>query len=102
MLSVALSNLGFNPPGFGSYVLTPSFCTCDINGGKSGPFTISQCILDTADTVNNLIALADQALRGADLDLLNTDHCLTYSDINSALDALNQGFDECRTSCPCQ
>jgi hypothetical protein len=29
------------------------------------------------------------------------DPCLTYSDINSALDALNNGFDECRTVCAC-
>lgn len=98
-LNVALSNLGANPPGLGTFVLTPSFCTCDGNGGIAGPFTISQCILDNAVTVNNLLALANQALRG--IPLSGIDPCLTYSDITSALDALNVGYDECRTTCSC-
>jgi hypothetical protein len=98
-LSVALSNLGANPTGFGSYQLAASFCTCQGMGTPSAPYTISQCILDNAATVNNLLLLADQALRGVNLSSI--DPCLTYSGINSALDALNQGFDECRTVCPC-
>ncbi len=98
-LSVALSNLGANPPGFGNYVLQSSFCTCDGQGGVGGPFAISQCILDNAVTVSNLQSLADQALRG--INLASIDPCLTFSAINSALDALNNGFDECRTGCAC-
>jgi hypothetical protein len=102
-LNVALSNLGAKPTGLGSFVLTASFCTCD--GGTAGPFTISQCVLDNAVTVNNLLVLANQALRG--INLAATYSCstpgdsLTYSDIASALDALNNGFDECRTVCSC-
>lgn len=98
-LSVALSDLGAKPTGLGDHQLAGSFCTCDGLGGQSGPFSISPCILDNAVTVDNLILLADQALRG--VSLAGIDVCLTYSDITSALDALNRGFDECRTVCPC-
>lgn len=97
-LSVSLSNLGAKPTGFGSYQLPASLCTCD-GADRVGPYAISQCVLDNALTVNDLIALADQALRGAPLNLI--DPCLTYSDITAALDALNKGFDECRTVCSC-
>jgi len=102
-LNIALSSAGANPPGLGSLILTPSFCTCD--GGTAGPFTIPQCVLDNAATVNNLLALANQALRG--INLAATYACstpgqfLTYSDITAALDALNNGFDACRTICSC-
>jgi hypothetical protein len=98
-LSVKLSNIGVNPTGFGNYVLESSFCTCDGIGGHFGPFTISQCILDNAQNVNDLIDLANLALRGA--NLASIDACLTYSDINAALTALNNGFDTCRTVCAC-
>jgi hypothetical protein len=49
--------------------------------------------------VNDLLTLANQALRG--INLAAIDPCLTYSGINSALDALNNGFDACRTVCDC-
>jgi hypothetical protein len=100
-LSVALSNSGANPTGFGTYQLAPSICTCDGNGGKAGPFTISSCILGAAGTVDDLLGLANQALRG--ISLGSIDSCLSngYGDITSALDALNRGFDECRTVCSC-
>jgi hypothetical protein len=61
--------------------------------------TISQCIVDNAINVNDLLTLANQALRGINLAVI--DPCLTYSGINEALSALNEGFDECRTVCPC-
>jgi hypothetical protein len=98
-LSVALSDSGANPTGFGNYQLVSEFCTCDGLGGLAGPFTIPQCILTNAVTVDDLITLADQALAGVPLGVI--DHCLTYSDITAALDALNRGFDECRTVCSC-
>jgi hypothetical protein len=98
-LSVALSNAGANPTGLGTLQLTPSICTCDGNGGKAGPYVISQCVLDNAGTVDDLLGLANQALRG--IPLATIDSCLSYSDIASALDALNNGFDECRTACSC-
>jgi hypothetical protein len=96
---VALSNSGANPPGLGTFVLPSSFCSCDANGGKTGPFTISQCILDNATTVNDLLSLANHVPAGE--PLANLDSCLTYSDIDGALDALNKGFDECRSVCDC-
>jgi hypothetical protein len=102
-LNVALSNLGANPPGLGDFQLPATFCTCDANGGRE-TFTIPQCILDNAVTVNNLLLLADQALRGVPLLQLDADapSCLTYSTIETALDQLNLGFDNCRTLCSCQ
>ena len=98
-LNVALSDSGANPTGFGNYQLSPSFCTCEDGGGPAGPFTIPASILLTQTTVDNLLLLADQALAGANLTTI--DPSLTYSDITSALDALNRGFDECRTVCDC-
>lgn len=98
-LSVALSNAGANPTGLGTHQLAPSICTCDGNGGKAGPYVISQCVLDNAGTVDDLLGLANQALRG--IPLATIDACLTYSGISSALDALNNGFDECRSACSC-
>jgi len=65
----------------------------------AGPFSLSACILANATTVNDLLVLANQALRGVPLSSI--DACLTYSDIDAALDALNNGFDECREFCPC-
>jgi len=56
-------------------------------------------VLDNAGTVDDLLGLANQALRG--IPLATIDSCLSYSDIASALDALNNGFDECRTACSC-
>jgi hypothetical protein len=96
-LNVAFSALGANPPGLGSYLLTSSFCTCDGTGGMTGPFTISQCILDNATTVGDLLSLANHVLAGESISMAGC----TYSDIDSALDALNNGFDECRTVCSC-
>lgn len=97
-LNVAMSNLGANPPGLGSHPLSASFCTCDGNGGHAGPFAIPQCALDAAGTVNDLLSLANHVLAGEALSDFGT---CTYSDIASALDALNNGFDECRTVCTC-
>ena len=98
-LSVALSNAGANPTGLGAFQLSASICTCDVNGVAGGPFAISQCVLDNAGTVDDLLGLANQALRG--IPLSSIDSCLTYPDISSALDAINKGFDECRTVCSC-
>lgn len=99
-LNVALSDNGFNPPGLSSLPLpsTP-FCTCAPSSATAGPFSFSTCILTNATTVNDLLVLANQALRGVPLSSI--DSCLTYSDIDAALDALNNGFDECREFCPC-
>ncbi len=98
-LSVGLSNSGANPTGLGGYGLPGSFCTCDALGGRIGPFPISQCIRDNATTVNNLLSLANQALRGIPLSMI--DPCLTKADIATTLNKLNHGFDRCRTVCSC-
>jgi hypothetical protein len=98
-LNVALSNSGANPPGLGSFMLGSSLCTCVGNGPPSSPFTFSSCILSNAATVNDLLSLANHALGGEPLTMI--DSCLTYSDIESALDTLNNGFDECKTVCDC-
>ena len=97
-LNVALSGLGANPPGLGSFVLPSSFCTCVGSGAPSAPFTISQCVLDNAPTVNDLLSLANHLLAGQSPSTIAP---CTYSDIDSALDALNKGFDGCRTICSC-
>src|SRR5262249_30093541 len=98
-LSVALSNLGANPTGLGSSPLTASFCTCNVVGDRFGPFTISQCIRENATTVNNLISLANQALRGISLGPI--DSCLSYGEIADALGTINRGFEQCRQVCSC-
>jgi hypothetical protein len=97
-LNVALSGKGLQPPGLKDYVLTTSFCTCDPNGGTASPFAISQCVLDNAPTVDDLLSLANHLLAGQSPATIAP---CTYSDIDSALDALNNGFDECRTICSC-
>src|SRR5262249_45558005 len=76
-LNVALSNSGANPPGLGTFVLPSSFCTCVGSGTPSAPFTISQCILDNATTVNDLLSLANHVLGGEPLSMLGSP-CLTY------------------------
>jgi hypothetical protein len=90
-----------NPPGLGGFVLPSSLCSCVGNGPPSSPFTISSCILNDVGvvTVNDLLSLANHVLGG---ELPSTfAPCLTYSDIDSALDALNNAFDECKTVCDC-
>lgn len=99
-LNIALSDNGFNPPGLSSLLLpTAPFCTCAPSSAAAGPFAISACILANATTADDLLVLANQALRGVPLTSIDT--CLSYSDITAALDALNTGFDECRGFCPC-
>jgi hypothetical protein len=99
-LSVKLSNSGANPPGLASLALpVGDFCTCGTNPTTAGPFSISACVLENAGTVGDLLSLANQALRG--VNLFQIDPCLTYSDIQAALNAINVGFDVCRELCSC-
>ena len=46
--------------------------------------------------MNDLLSLANRALRGEPLTPI--DPCLTHSDIESALDTLNKGLDECKSA----
>ena len=94
-LGVKLSGVGATPPGLGNLSLTNT-CHC---GGGGHAFTLSSCILNNASTVNQLLALANQALRGINLALI--DPCLTYSGISDALAAINEGLDECAQVCSC-
>jgi hypothetical protein len=98
-LNVKLSNIGATPPNLASLALpTDPFCTCGV-GPTAGPFTVPASVLATVTSVGDLEALADQALGGASLAVIAPG--VTYSDITAALDAINKGFDECRTICPC-
>ena len=99
-LSVALSNSGANPPGLAHQALA-ALCTCDGNGPPSSPFSFSACILSNATTVTDLLSLANRALGGEPLNTIDSSGCLSYSDIETALDTLNQGLDECKTVCNC-
>ena len=98
-LNIKLSNSGAKPSGLRDQLLPPSpFCT------TQGQFAFDQCILDNAKTVDDLRTLADQALAGIPFtDIENpADPCLTYSEIDTALDTVNKAFDGCASieSCP--
>jgi hypothetical protein len=100
-LSTALSNIGANPPGLGALQLAQlasPFCTCAGSGRATFP-ALPACILGNAATVQDLVVLADRALGGVPLGMI--DSCLTYSLINDALDTINNAFDACRQLCPC-
>jgi hypothetical protein len=97
-LSIALSNGIANPAGLHDQLLPSGpFCT------TKGQFAFDQCILDNAGTVGDLLNLANQALSGVPLTALDNplDPCLTYSEIESALDTVNMAFDECASEEPC-
>lgn len=91
-LAVALSNIGAAPPGLGSFVLPTHLCT------TLGTFTIDPDIANGVTTVSDLLVIADQALR--DASLYNSPP-ITRSDINTALAAVNLGFDACGSVVPC-
>jgi hypothetical protein len=91
-LAVALSDIGATPPGLGSFVLPSELCT------TKGTFTIDPAIANGVTTVSDLLVMADQALR--DPTSFNTPP-ITRSDINTALSAINLGFDACASVVPC-
>ncbi|HLK11640.1 MAG TPA: hypothetical protein VKW76_09680 [Candidatus Binatia bacterium] len=102
-LSTALSNIGANPPGLGGLALAPlgsPFCTC-AGGGPTAFSALPACILSNAATVQDLIVLGDRALGGVPLTAIDSSGRLTYSGIESALDTINNAFDQCRQLCPC-
>jgi hypothetical protein len=96
-LSIKLSNIGATPAGL-SGVRLPRypFCTCDAQGAKAGPFNVPSSVTDVADTVGDLVALGNQALRGVPLNAP-----LTYIDIADALDVMITSFHDCREGCSC-
>ena len=102
-LNASLSSLP-NPPvpaGLSDMQLPVGpFCTCDANNAVAGPFEVPSIISNLpVVTVSDLLALANAALQGTPLSVY--DSLLTYGDITAALDAINKGFDTCRSVCPC-
>jgi len=84
----------------GQYMTTVDATPCDtpnaVPSGSPSVRTISQTVINylgANNTVNDLLALANQALCGA---LTPGPGVPTLSDINGAVDAFNEGFDECR------
>jgi hypothetical protein len=97
-LSITLSGIGANPTGLHDQLLPAGpFCT------TKGKFAFDQCILDNAGNVGDLLNLANQALAGIDFTLFQNplDPCLTFSEIESALDTVNMAFDGCQSIEPC-
>ena len=85
-----------------TFVLPSSFCTQqDQQSAINGPFVIPQSVLGAlsnlslTQTVGGLLELANRALAG-----LGTGGA-TLSNINDAMNAINVGFDECRTVATC-
>jgi hypothetical protein len=99
--TVALSlNVRFDP-NLADFKLVPSFCT----QGSSGvimKFTISSAVLKALEklklpqTVSGLLELANGALAAQPTE------GASLSNINSAVDAINNGFDQCRSVVSCQ
>jgi hypothetical protein len=84
----------------GQYMTTQDASPCDsVNAQPTGSpsvHTIPQSVLNelgSNNTVNDLLQLANDALCGA---YVPSPGHPTLSDINSALSAFNEGFDECR------
>ena len=83
----------------GIYMSTIASTGCDTSAMPTGTlsvYNIPQTVityLGSNNTVNDLIALANAALCGSYVPSAGQP---TLGDINKALDALNQGFDECR------
>jgi len=91
-LAVALSAIGATPPGLGSFVLPTRLCT------TRGTFATNPAIANGVLTVADLLVMADQALRDPSAF---TGPPITRSDIDTALSAINLGFDQCGTVVPC-
>jgi hypothetical protein len=89
-LAVALSALEATPPGLATFVLPPQLCT------TAGTFTISPALANGVRTVSDLLLMADQALRDP-----NAFTGSQRSDLTNALEAVNQGFDECQSVLAC-
>mgnify|MGYP003336832727 CR=1 FL=1 len=83
----------------GTYMTTQDADGCGptaVPAGNPSVSVIPQSVityLGANNTINDLIALANAALCGAYVPSAGTP---TLGDINKALDAFNQGFDECR------
>jgi c-di-GMP-binding flagellar brake protein YcgR len=92
--------------GLGSYELTNTFATVDVECGTDTPipdstqiFNVSQNVIDYLEwnggaTVSNLFILANKALGGENIG------SLSHSEVEQAVDAINKGFDTCRMQVP--
>ena len=107
-LAVALSgDLNLDEDRLGNLILpTVSFCTQGLTAGGdgilgtsddqldaesqvAGPFLVPSGIAVTNNTVNVLLAMSNQHLRGVT-------QAVAPSDINQGIDTINQAFDGCR------
>jgi len=114
-LSLAVALCGdLNPDGdrLGDLILpTVSFCTQGLTAGNdgilgtsddeldpnsqlAGPFLLPSSVPVTNNTVKVLLAMSNQYLRGAV-------QAVAPSDLNQAIDTINQAFDGCRRVVPC-
>jgi hypothetical protein len=71
---------------------------CTRSGTTITSYLIAQNVINAlpSGTVSDLLALANRALAGQSLP-----QGVSLSDINSAVDAINTGFDQCRMLVPC-
>jgi hypothetical protein len=92
--------------GCGGNIPTPRTCRYDINGNFIGYtndykyVTLSAAVINAIagaapKTVQGLLNLADSALANAD-GVVGSENGASLSDIASAVDAINNAFDECR------
>jgi hypothetical protein len=100
--TLALSfNVRLDTHGLGSWNLCGAFVTKRSPQDVGQTFTIPSSVLTALTnlglprTVNGLLELANRALAGQPTG------GATFSDINAAVDAINTGFDECRTLVNC-
>lgn len=111
-LAVNLSATGEVYDTFGSLLLpSQAFCTQGLLAGDdgfigteddlldpgsaiSGPWTIPATVVGTINTVSDLLVMSNQYLRGGQ-------SAPSISEVNTALDTLNNAFDACRQAVPC-
>jgi hypothetical protein len=81
-----------NEKNLANFVLVADFCT-DRNGGTH--FHIDPAVVAAAVNVQGLLDLANFGLAGGDL----TPYGVTLDQLNSAVSAINEAFDECASIC---
>jgi len=116
-LNVALSRLGVTPRGLGTLLLPETLCTTKCPRGREiDPITMTHQasaagIADGFTSVDDLVALADQALSQGcrtgtcdrtDRNAFVPPDPIRLSSIATALAAVNECFQGCATIVPCQ
>jgi hypothetical protein len=98
VLTADLTNPTSTPAGVLAGQLVAAKLNVAIAGTPGGLHLAASCVSTELAglTVNQLIALADQAVAGNSLPA-----GVTLSDINDALDAVNENFDDCKQNNGC-